>query len=262
MTTGDSSVYTDEIARAIDQICSPVYAQMFEKVAKEQPSYFTHEQHTLLAYYPNEITWYQGEQRHEIIERIRHTHLKWFMKWLREHNNKHTLYREWNSVMDDLMLHTTNLFFRIDLGDVITSDETRRAFHQVADTIKDIFSSIIQSNPDTINPTAIPLIQIFLLILFYFTWDDDLIIHLKTLQLVPLITELIRTSNNDNDIHLQAYRILAVIMTEADLKQLQSSDRITAVFINFIKDVIDGGISYEARLHNSLRSLKGSPFFF
>jgi hypothetical protein len=127
----------------------------------------------------------------------------------------------------------------------------------VADTINDIFSSIIQSNSDTIDPNAIPFVQVLLLILFYFTWDDELVSHLKNLQLVKLMIELIRTSNNDHEIHLQAYRILAMIMTEADLKQLKNSDRITAVFIKFIQDVIDGGIPYEARLHNSLRSLKG-----
>jgi hypothetical protein len=257
MTTGDSSVYTDEIARAIEKICSPVYIQMFEKVVRKQPYYFTREQHTLLIYYPNEITWYQGEKCHEIIERIRRTHLQWFIQWLREHNNNHLLYHEWNSVMDDLMLHTINLFFRIDLGNVITSDETRRKFHQVADTINDIFSSIIQSNSDTIDSNALPFVQVLLLILFYFTWDDELVSHLKNLQLVNLMIELIRTSNNDHEIHLQAYRILAMIMTEVDLKQLQNLDRITAVFIKFIQDVIDGGVPYEARLHNSLRSLKG-----
>jgi hypothetical protein len=210
-----------------------------------------------LAYYPNEITWYQGERRNELIERIRRTHLKWFIQWLREHGNNQSLYHEWSTVMDDLILHTTNLFFRIDLGDVVMSNETRQEFYQVADTIKDILSSIIQSDPDSVNRIAVPLVHTLLLILFYFTWDNDLVNHLKSLQLVNLMTELIRMSNNDNEIHLKAYRIMAIVMTEADLKQLQNSDRITAAFINFINDVIDGGIPYEARLHNCLRSIRG-----
>jgi hypothetical protein len=46
-------------------------------------------------------------------------------------------------------------------------------------------------------------------------------------------------------------------MAESDIKQLQNSSRIASVFIAFIGNTIDGGISYEARLHNSLRSLKG-----
>jgi hypothetical protein len=255
--TRDSKVYTDTIAKAVDQVCSHLYTQMFEKVAKEQPNYFTHEQHTLLTYYPNEITWYQGDRRQEIIERIRRTHLKWFNKWLSEENTGKPPYVEWNSVMDELMLHATNLFFRIDLGDVITSDNTRQEFQLIADTIKRILLTVNQSNPVNIDPAAIPLVQILILILFYFTLDSDLVIYLKSLQLVNLMNELIRTSNNDDEIHLQAYRILAVIMAQADLKQLQNSNRIAAVFITFIKDAISGGLPYEARLHNSLRSLKG-----
>ncbi|CAF4689912.1 unnamed protein product, partial [Rotaria magnacalcarata] len=43
---------------------------------------------------------------------------------------------------------------------------------------------------------------------------------------------------------------------EADIKQLQNSARITTIFISFINDAINGGVTDEARLHNSLRSLK------
>lgn len=258
--TRRSSNYVDEITRAVDQVCSSTYIQMFEKIAKEQPYHLTHEQYTLLSYYPNEITWYQGEQRHGIIERIRRTHLTWFVTWLQKQDIN--LYREWNYIMDDLMLHMTNLFFRIDRGDVITSEHTRQAFYQVTHTIKHMLSCIVGSMPDVIKQSAGPTVQILLLILFYFTWDEDLVIYLKNLQLVELLTELIRTSNGDNEIQLQAYRILAVLMTEADLKEQGNIHTMVAVFITFIKEGIDGSIPYEARLHNSLRSLKGQPFFF
>ena len=160
-------------------------------------------------------------------------------------------------MMDNVMTHTTNLFFRIDLGDVITSNEIRNDFKQIADTVKRILVSINQSNPINIDSTAIPLVQILLLILFYFTLDNDLVIYLKNVQSVNLINDIIQKSNNDDEIHLQAYRILAVIMAEEDLKQLQNSSRIATVFITFINETINGGSSYEARLHNSLRSLKG-----
>jgi hypothetical protein len=149
----------------------------------------------------------------------------------------------------------------MDLGDIITSDDTRKEFQEIADTVKRILLSINQSNLVTIDQAAIPLVQILLQILFYLTVDQDLVIYLKSLQLVDLMTALLRTSNNDNEIHLQAYRILAVIMAEADIKQLQNSSRIAAIFITFINDVIDGGTRTEGRLHNSLRSLKGEPLF-
>jgi hypothetical protein len=255
--TGDSTAFTDEITRAVDQVCSSTYVQMFEQVAKEQPQYFSNEQYTILACYPNEIAWYQGDRRQEIIERIRRTHLKWFNHWLSENNTGQPPYVEWSSVMDNLILHAINLFFRIDLGDVVTNDDTRCTFQQIADTIKCILLTITKSNPESIDPAAIPLVQKLLTILFYFTLDSDLVIYVKNLQLLDLMNVLIRTSNNDNEVHLQAYRLLAVIMTETHIKQLQNSNRIATVFITFIKDVIDGGVPYEDRLHNSLRSLKG-----
>ncbi|CAF4663442.1 unnamed protein product [Rotaria sp. Silwood1] len=229
---------------------------MFQKVAKEQPQYLSNEQRTILVYYPNEITWYQGDKRQEIIERIRRTHLKWFNNWLGKQYTGLPPYLKWSSVMNDLMLHATNLFFRMDLDNLTTSNDTRHAFRQIINTIKRIIVNINKSNPIIIDPAAIPLVRGLLLILFYFTLDNELVIYLKSLQLVDLMNALILTSDNDDEIHLQAYRILAVIMTETDIKQLQNSNRITSVFINFIKDAIDGGVPYEARLHNSLRSLK------
>jgi len=87
--------------------------------------------------------------------------------------------------------------------------------------------------------------------------DSDLAVYLKSLQLVDLMTVLIKTSNNDDEIHLQAYRILAVIMAESDIKQLQNSSRIASTFIVFIGNTIDGGVPTADRLHNNLRILNG-----
>jgi hypothetical protein len=251
------SEYTEELAEAVDKVCSPAYAQMFVQVAKEQPQSFSAEQGIMLTGYPNTITWYQGDRRPEIIERIRRTHLKWFNQWLSVNNTGQPPYVEWGKIMNHAVLHLSNLFFRIDLGDVITTDDTRYAFQQIADTLKRILLTITKSNPESIDPAAICSVQTFLLILFYFTLDSDLVIYLKGLQLVDLMNVLIRTSNNDNEIHLQAYRILAVVMAEDDLIKLQNSSRIATVFITIIQNVIEVDARTEARLFNSLRSLKG-----
>lgn len=251
------SGFTDELGRGVDQVCSPLYRQMFEEVAKEQPNCLTIEQNTLLMSYPNQITWYDGDRRKEIIERIRRANLKWFNNWLSESNTGQPPYVAQKPITDRQILHITNLLFRMDLGDEITSDETRNEFQQVADTSKRILSSVNQSNPITIDEVALDLVRMLLQILFYLTLDSELVIYLKSLQLVNLMTVMIQKSNNDNEVHLQAYRILAVIMAESDIKQLQNSSRIATVFITFIKDVIDAGVFAEGRLHNTLRSLKG-----
>ncbi|CAF5148415.1 unnamed protein product [Rotaria magnacalcarata] len=249
--------FTDELILAVDQVCSPLYAQTFEKIAKEQPSSVPTAENVMIQHYPNQITWYNGSRRPEIVERIRRAQLKWFNSWLSEHNTGQPPYVKWSWIMKNMLLHVTNLLFRIDLGDIITTDEQRNDCRQIADTIKRILVSVSKSNPVTIDPDGLPLVQILLQILFYFTVDVELIIYLKSLQLVALLNVLLQTSNNDDEIHLHAYRILAIVMAEADIKQLQNSSRIATVFIKFITDTIDQGVRSEGRLHNSLRSLKG-----
>ncbi|CAF1546833.1 unnamed protein product [Adineta ricciae] len=241
---------------AIDQVCSSQYKEMFEIVAKDPPDDFTTIQRALLRDYPNLITWYDGDQRQKIIEKIRRCHLKWFDNWLTQYNTGRPPYIKWKSTMVTVVLHLTNSLFRLDMGDGITSDESYKEFQQIADTIKHILVSVNESNPISIDENAMPFVHMLLQILFYFSVDNDLAVYLKSLELVNLMNDLLRTSNNDNEVSLHAYRILAVILAEEDLKQLQNSDRIATVFIDFIKDTINGGISHESRLHNILRSLK------
>ncbi|CAF4295491.1 unnamed protein product [Rotaria socialis] len=146
---------TDELTIAVDQVCSPLYAQMFEKIAKEQPSSITNAENVMLQNYPNQITWYEGSRRPEIIERIRRAQLKWFNSWLSEHNTGQPPYVKWGLTMTNILLHVSNLLFRIDLGDIITTDEQRNDCRQIADTIKRILVSVSESNPVTIDPDVL-----------------------------------------------------------------------------------------------------------
>jgi hypothetical protein len=210
-----------------------------------------------LIHYPSKFNWYGDEQRSALIDRFRRAHMTWFDRWLNEYTTGQPPYVEWNSIMEAVMLHLGNLFFRIDLGDVITNEDTREGFRRIADTTKRVLSTTSQANPVRIDQAALPFIRELLLILFYFTVDNDLAVYLKNIHLVDLMNELLRTSNNDDEIHLQAYRILAVIMAEDDIKKLQNSSRIATVFITFIETSMAGGLSSEGRLFNTLRSLKG-----
>ena len=70
--------------------------------------------------------------------------------------------------------------------------------------------------------------------------DSDLAVYLKNMHLVELMNELRRTTNNDDDIRLQAYRILTVIMAEEDIQKLQNSSHIVTVFIRCIDTSMKG----------------------
>ena len=257
-TAANSVLLTVELQHLIDQICSSNYEQMFEKVAREMPAGLSPEEAQILCILPNNINWVTGKQRSAVIEQFRRAHLEWFDRWLNEYSTGRPPYSKWTDTMDNIMLHLSNLFFRIDLGDVITSEETRDGFRRLADTAKRLLSAINQANPVTIDEAALPLVRELLLILFYFTLDSDLAVHLKNIHLVDLMNDLLRTSDNDDEIHLQAYRILAVIMAEEDIKKLQNSSRIATVFITFIDTSMKDGLRSEGRLFNTLRSLKGT----
>jgi hypothetical protein len=253
--------YTDQLVEAVNAVCSSSYAQMFEKVAKEQPVQLTIEENYVLNQCPNEITWYLGDKRQEISEQIRDAHLKWFLNWLHEENTGRPPYVKWNSIMMTVMLHLNNLLFRIDRGDVITNDKTRDTFQQLADAIRRILIHIRESNPKTIDQSAIPLVRELLQILFYITLDRDLVTYLKSLNLIDLITALIDASGSDIETHFQAYKILATIMVDSDIKKLKNANKIVTVFIKIIEDTIDRGDSTRDRLHNALRCINGEFYF-
>ena len=251
----DLTEIEDEAAQVI---CSPLYEQMFEQVFQEQPRVLSSEERRVLEDCPNAFVRYNGDKRQEIVHQFRHAHLEWFNRWLEKEHCNQLPYAKWNGTMARVMLHLKNSFFRIDRGDVITGKNIRRTCRKIVDTATDILSCVIQEN--TMDPTAHILVQELLLILFYFTLDADLALYLKHRQLIPLMKLLIQTSGNINEIDLNAYRILAVVMTESDIKDLEDSPRIVSVFLDCIKLSIDGGPSTEDRLHNALRSLRGKSY--
>lgn len=246
----------EEIAIAVTQICSSSFQQMFEEVIKEQPDPLSNDQYTLLKRYPIQVSWYEGNQRDKIVERVRRAHSKWFDNWLIRDLTPKPPSIVWSTLIDDILLQEMNLLFRMDCGDVIISEETRTEFKQIAQTIRDILLSIIESNPEIMNESVIPIVQTLLSILFYLTWDDQLVTYLKSLKLVEMMNKLLKISNNDDEIHLQVYRILAAIMTETDVKEMENANRFAHIFIRFLENIIDAGPSFEARFHNCLRSLK------
>ena len=250
--------FTEDLAEVAEVMCSSSYQQMFEKVFNERTRALSPEEQQVLVDYPNKFVRYHGERRQEIVDQFRHAHFQWFNRWLEKEHCNQLPYAKWNKRMAHIMLHLKNSLFRLDRGDVITDKNILRTCRKIVDTATDILSCVIQEN--TMDPTAHILVQELLLILFYFTLDTDLALYLKHRQLIPLMKLLIQTSGDDNEIHLNAYRILAVVMAESDIKELEDSPRIVSVFLACIKVSIDGGFRTEDRLHNALRSLRSKSY--
>ncbi|CAF1609717.1 unnamed protein product [Adineta ricciae] len=247
--------YTQELDTAAQELASPVYQEAFEAATKAQFASVPSEHIAILTRHPNTIAWYAGDQRQRIIERIRQAQLKWFNKWIHQYGTGQSFTIENENVFDTLTLHLLNILFRLDHGDVITTKDIRDEFEQIAKTIKHCLIEIKEVNPITLNKTTLLCVRELFQVLFYFTLDNDLIIYLKSLELIDLINTMMQLSDNHKEILLHAYRILAVLMSEADIKQLQNAERIASVFIEFIQSTINGGDRMKERLHNNLRSL-------
>lgn len=103
------------------------------------------------------------------------------------------------------------------------------------------------------------MIQRSLLVnLCHLTYDIDLLVYMKNnVCLKPL---LLKMSNVDDfEISFNAYRILAVIMTEEDIKTLANSKKIVGVFYLYFISMLDDPIQKTA-FHSLLHSLK-SKFY-
>lgn len=249
--------YTQELDTAVQQLSSAAYSEAFEAATKAQFANIPFQHVVILTRHPNTIAWYAGDQRQRIIEQIRQAQLKWLNNWIHQYGSGQSFTIESENVFDILTLHLCNILFRLDHGDVITTKDIREKFEQIAKTCKNCLVEVKKANPTTFNETTLLCVRELLQILFYFTLDSDLVIYLKSLELIDLINTMMQLSNNHKEILLHTYRILAVLMSDADIKQLQNAERIASVFIEFIESTIDGGDSTKDRLHNNLRSLNG-----
>jgi hypothetical protein len=90
--------------------------------------------------------------------------------------------------------------------------------------------------------------------LYNLTLHFDVLNFMKTIpNLIPM---LLRMTDAENDeIQLNAYRCLGKIMIEKDIKTMTNPDKITAVYIEFIRNTIDDPKNQE-RFFSLLESLK------
>ena len=77
--------------------------------------------------------------------------------------------------------------------------------------------------------------------------------ELRENNITPILIRLTQVNFDKTQFH--AYRALAAILTDNDIKQLMNPDQITAVFIIYMKKCIEG-LALTQRLQNLLHSLK------
>ena len=91
------------------------------------------------------------------------------------------------------------------------------------------------------------------LYIYTMTFLPQLRDELRENNITPILIRLTQVNFDKTQFH--AYRALAAILTDNDIKQLMNPDQITAVFIIYMKKCIEG-LALTQRLQNLLHSLK------
>lgn len=124
----------------------------------------------------------------------------------------------------------------------------------------DSFVSILSSLSNEItNESNVNLVGTVVLQLYLLTLDQTILSYIKGQKLPPILLKL---SNIANEwIRFNVYRILALILTEQDIKELANPSIIAKVFITFLTTLIDDPAKF-LRRRSLLRCLKSKDSFF
>ncbi|CAF0755710.1 unnamed protein product [Didymodactylos carnosus] len=90
---------------------------------------------------------------------------------------------------------------------------------------------------NTLSNAQSMLINSAIACLFNLTLEEDILAYIKEKNVTQAFLKL--TNSQYDRIEVHAYMILACIMNEDDIKKLADPTKITAVFINFLKEAVD-----------------------
>lgn len=200
------------------------------------------------------FSWYSGDRRDEFCYTIRTALLSPFTQWLLNHVSS---FREWDKISFNAVKKLGNILLDFDMHHDVK--HTKEIYDDCFKII-DCFISILFSLSTTLNDNfCINYAGIFLLQLYLLTLDQNILSYIKAQDFSMTLIEL--ANANNEYIQFNAYRILASILTEQDIKTLANPSKIASVFLTFLNSVIDDS-SKILRLRNILRSLKSNGIVY
>jgi hypothetical protein len=227
-------------------VCSSFFADIFKQITELKE--LNEAQTLLLDTCTDYFSWYGGNRRDEFCIVIRTALLSPFTQWLLNHVSS---FRQWSKVTINAVKKLGNIILDFDMQqEMICSKEVYDDCCKIIDSFVSILSSLSNSTTDESNTdlTGIVMLQLYLL-----TLDQNLLSYIKNQQLAPILLKLVNVVNEY--VQFNAYRILASILTEQDIKVLANPSTIANVFLTFLTNVIDDS-SKILRLRSLLRGLK------
>jgi len=192
------------------------------------------------------------QQHKQSLIDIRQSLLRPFSQWLAQQS---TSFHLWNNRITAILRQLCFILtLSIQLNRYANLDkETLHYYCQLIDSFVNILSSIIQIENPVNNKLAQSLMGTLTPNLYTMILSNQLEKYIKGKHITSLILNLADTENDE--IQLNAFRILSLIITEQDTKNDSNSMNIANLFIKFLTKVIDDS-NQMLRFYNLLRCLK------
>jgi hypothetical protein len=192
------------------------------------------------------------QQHKQCLINIRQSLLHPFAQWLCQQSSS---FRSWNHrISATLRQLCFILTLSIQHNQHTNLDrQTYDDYCQLIDSFVNIVYSILQTD-NTVNQKLIQsLLATLTPNLYTMTLSYQLRKYLKTKHIISLVLKLVEIENDE--IQLNAFRILSVILTEQDTKVLSNSMNIANLFLKFLNKIIDDS-NQILRFSNILRCLQ------
>jgi hypothetical protein len=255
-----SQILTDEyllinpiLSGVIQCLCSSYAINMIQSLEKNFIQKLNDCQMFFLDTMSSYLQWYSSDYRDpEYFIKILRILLHEYTIWLT--SCQPDCYLQCNSKVATMIRHLSCFLIRPIESDILNHlcEEFYSDYCQLVSYWTVILSSTLAYSNNKINVRFTT--RIIIQNLYNLTLHFDVLNFMKTIpNLIPM---LLRMTDAENDeIQLNAYRCLGKIMIEKDIKTMTNPDKITAVYIEFIRNTIDDPKNQE-RFFSLLESLK------
>ncbi|CAM4961869.1 unnamed protein product [Rotaria socialis] len=228
-------------------VCSSYFINMFKKIGGLEK--LDEAQTFLLDTCTDVISWHDAGFYNQTHVAVRTALLSMFTSWFQNYITcSQKLSKSAIKIIGQLCITLIGGNAR---EDDIFPEPIRKDYCKLIDQLFSMLSSTIESR--TLNDSIIALQRVLTQSLYSLTMTNDLRTYIKSKRMIPLLLKL--TDFADETMQFNVYRILAVILTEDDIKTLANPSKIANIFLRFLTSLIDDS-SMKPRFHNLLRSLK------
>jgi hypothetical protein len=197
------------------------------------------------------------KQHKQSLIHIRQSLLRPFTQWLIQQSS---VFRLWNNRIIIILRQISfllTLSIQLDQHTILDKNILDH-YCQLIDSFINILYSIVQSDNIVNNKLTQSLIGTLTPNLYTMTLSNQLEKYIQSKHITSLILKL---TNFDNDeIQLNAFKILSSITIEQDTKNLLYSNNIVNIFMKFLNKIIDDS-NQTLRFYNLLGCLKSNFFY-